>query len=57
MALITEFTELQKERNQVHGVVECGYSSLRPRARATYNSTRSGQQIGRSPARQANRST
>jgi hypothetical protein len=28
MALITEFTELQKERNQVHGVVECGYSTF-----------------------------
>jgi hypothetical protein len=26
MALITEFTELQKERHQVHGIVECGYS-------------------------------
>ena len=26
MALITEFTELQKERNQVHGPVECGYT-------------------------------
>jgi hypothetical protein len=26
MALITEFNELQKERNQVHSVVECGYS-------------------------------
>jgi hypothetical protein len=28
MALITEFTELQKERNHVHGVVECGYSTF-----------------------------
>jgi hypothetical protein len=26
MALITEFTELHKERNQLHGVVDCGYS-------------------------------
>jgi hypothetical protein len=26
MALITELTELQKDRNQVHGVVECGYT-------------------------------
>jgi hypothetical protein len=26
MALIGEFSETQKERNQVHGVVECGYS-------------------------------
>ena len=26
MALIAEFTKLQKERNQVHGVVECGYT-------------------------------
>jgi hypothetical protein len=26
VALITEFTKLQKERNQVHGVVECGYT-------------------------------
>jgi hypothetical protein len=26
MALIAEFTELQKERNQVHGAVECGYT-------------------------------
>ncbi|MBI4172229.1 MAG: hypothetical protein HY511_05675, partial [Actinobacteria bacterium] len=25
MALITEFVKLNKERNQVHGVVECGY--------------------------------
>lgn len=26
MALITEFTKLQKERNSVHGSVECGYT-------------------------------
>ena len=26
MALIAEFSKLQKERNQVHGVVECGYT-------------------------------
>lgn len=26
MALITRFMELQKERHQVHGVVECGYT-------------------------------
>ena len=28
MALITEFTELQKERNRVHGPVECGWTVL-----------------------------
>jgi hypothetical protein len=26
MALITEFTELHKERSHVHGPVECGYA-------------------------------
>ncbi len=26
MALITDFTRLQKEQNRVHGVVECGYT-------------------------------
>jgi hypothetical protein len=26
LALIAEFSKLQKERNQVHGVVECGYT-------------------------------
>jgi hypothetical protein len=26
MALITGLTELQKDRNRVHGAVECGYT-------------------------------
>jgi hypothetical protein len=26
MALITEFTKLEKERNHLHGPVECGYT-------------------------------
>ena len=26
MALINDFTQLHKERNHVHGVVECGYT-------------------------------
>ena len=26
MALITQITELHKERNQVHGAVDCGYT-------------------------------
>ena len=26
MALITQFTQIQKDTNQVHGEVECGYT-------------------------------
>jgi hypothetical protein len=26
VALITQFTEIQKDTNQVHGEVECGYT-------------------------------
>jgi hypothetical protein len=31
LALVTDLTELQKERNHVHGVVECGYTVFESR--------------------------
>jgi hypothetical protein len=31
MALITELTELHKDRNRVHGAVECGYTVFEER--------------------------
>jgi hypothetical protein len=31
LALITEFMKLQKERNSVHGSVECGYTIFEDR--------------------------
>jgi hypothetical protein len=31
MALITQFSEIQKDTNQVHGGVECGYTMFERR--------------------------